>query len=62
MSEQIRETATNADAKELESMMTAAVDIYREAMRQFIVRVLSDLPGLTPTEAVEQALTVRAAA
>ena len=37
--------------------MTAAVDIYREAMRQFIVRVLSDLPGLTPTEAVEQALT-----
>ena len=57
MSEQIRETATNADAKELESMMTAAVDIYREPMRQFIVRVLSDLPGLTPTEAVEQALT-----
>ena len=57
MSEQIRETATNADAKKLESMMTAAVDIYREAMRQFIVRVLSDVPGLTPTEAVEQALT-----
>ena len=57
MSEQIRETAKNADTVELESMMTAAVDIYREAMRQFIVRVLSDLPGLNPTEAVEQALT-----
>ena len=57
MSEQIREAAKNADTVELESMMTAAVDIYREAMRQFIVRVLSDLPGLNPTEAVEQALT-----
>ena len=56
MSEQMSGTAGNADTRALESMMTAALHVYREAMRRLIVRVLSDLPGLTLTEAVEQTL------